>query len=60
MCYPCKKGAKKMENKRLYSVAVVKGVWCSKFYYRLTLEKAREIAMKPGVRAVCLVEGGVS
>jgi hypothetical protein len=49
-----------MENKRLYSVAVVKGVWCSKFYYRLTLEKAREIAMKPGVRAVCLVEGGVS
>lgn len=49
-----------MKNQKVYRVTVVKGVLCRRYFYRLTLEKAREIAMRPGVRSVCLIEGGVS
>ena len=49
-----------MKNKKVYTVTVVKGLMCRKYYVELTLEKAREIAMRPEVRCVCLIEGGVS
>ena len=49
-----------MKNEKLYSVTVVKGFLKKKTQHLMTLNQAREAAVAKGVRAVCLIEGGVS